>query len=308
MTLIINVTTPDGIVMASDSRQTQRNNKQITRISTNSAYKLFEVDNRIIIGTAGLAFFADKTGIQKNVSTYIKDYCNKTDLENLTVEDIAVGIHEYTNDNYPWEQQLDMSAQQLKMDAERNGAEVLSIEKINDSVEFRIKQPSGKIEKGHLNIEPVNLLISGYNKDGTSETYEIRFPGRIDKKRGNNEYGSTWVGQGDLVSRMILGYDGKMLNLPLFQKTLSTVPQEEVLRQLRGIEYNIPWGLLTLQDGVDIAVFLIKATSMIQRYADGVNMDNGDIQGVGGPIDVATITKENGIQWVKQKQITYPEF
>lgn len=47
---------------------------------------------------------------------------------------------------------------------------------------------------------------------------------------------------------------------------------------------------------------------MIQRYADGVNMDNGDIQGVGGPIDVATITKENGIQWVKQKQITYPEF
>ena len=36
MTLIINIVTPEGIIMASDSRQTERNIKQFTRISTNS--------------------------------------------------------------------------------------------------------------------------------------------------------------------------------------------------------------------------------------------------------------------------------
>mgnify|MGYP006369969525 CR=1 FL=1 len=50
MTLIINVTTPEGIVMASDSRQSQRNIKQYTRISTNSAKKLFALTDKVIVG------------------------------------------------------------------------------------------------------------------------------------------------------------------------------------------------------------------------------------------------------------------
>lgn len=308
MTLIVNVTTPEGIVMASDSRQTQRNSEQMTRISTNNAHKLFAVNDRIIVGTAGLAFFPDKTGIQKNVSTYVEDYCNTTDLNNLTVSEIANQLHAFINNKYPWEQQLDMSAQQLKADTQRGGSQVISIEKVNDAIEFRIKRPTGRIEEGHLNVEPVNLLVSGFNKNGSFETYELRCPGKIDKKRGNNEYGSTWVGQGDVVSRMILGYDGKMLSTPIFQKILSTTPQEELTKQLQGIEYNIPWALLTLQDAVDLAVFLIKSTEIIQRYADGTNMDGGEIQGVGGPVDVAVITKKDGVQWIKRKQITYPEF
>ena len=54
MTLIINIVTPEGIIMASDSRQTERNIKQFTRISTNSAIKLFSLNDRVIVGTAGL--------------------------------------------------------------------------------------------------------------------------------------------------------------------------------------------------------------------------------------------------------------
>ena len=37
-------------------------------------------------------------------------------------------------------------------------------------------------------------------------------------------------------------------------------------------------------------------------------MDGGDIQGVGGPIDVAIITRKDGIKWIKQKQVIYPSF
>lgn len=307
MTLIISITTPEGIVMASDSRQSQRNVKQITRISTNSAYKLFPLNERIVVGIAGLAFFADENGIQRNVSKYIKDFVKNNDLSSLTVREVSEKLNSFFNVQYPWKKQLDQSTKQLKVDAQREGAEVLSIETFSDFVSFKIKQANGRIEEGQLNIEPINILISGYNLDGRSETYELKSPGDISLKRPAEQYGSTWVGQGDVVSRLILGYDSKILNMPMLQKLRQTTPENEIVNQLHGVEYNIQWGLMTLQDAVDLAVFLIKTTSMIQRYADGVNMDIGEIQGVGGPVDVAVITPDEGVTWVEKKKVYYPE-
>jgi len=306
MTLIINVTTPEGIVMASDSRQSQRNIKQYTRISTNSAKKLFALTDKVIVGIAGLAFFPNEDGIQTNVSKYIKAFSKSEKLDHLSVKDIAYKLHDYISDKYPWEKQLDISAQQLRVESEQKGAKVLSIEKSANSIEFKIKQANGRIEEGHLNIEAIQILISGYNKEGTCETYELRSPGQISKKRGINDYGSTWVGQGDVVSRLILGYDSKMLNLPVFSKLSSQ--KNDLLQQLHGLEYNIQWSLMTLQDAIDLSVFLIRSTSMIQRYADGVNMDIGDIQGVGGPIDVAVITQEDGIEWITNQNLTIHDY
>ncbi len=305
MTLIVNIVTPEGIVIASDSRQTERNLKQFTRISTNSANKLFALNNRIIVATAGLAFFADDTGIRKNVSEYIEEFKEDNNLENLTVDEISTRLHEYINKQYPWEKQLDISAQQLEIEAERNGEKVLSLDRKNDSIEFKIKQPSGRIKEGHLNIEPVNLLVTGYNPDGTKETFEVNAPGERILKRKNDEYGCTWLGQGDLVSRLILGYDSKLFKIPMI-KSMNKNSLEDLKSQLRGLEYYIQWNLITLQDAVDLAVFLIKSTSMIQNYADGINMDVGDFQGVGGPIDVVLITKD-GINWIKKKEVTYSD-
>lgn len=302
MTLIVNIVTPEGIIMASDSRQSERNLKQFTRISTNSATKLFSLNDRVIVGTAGLAFFADHSGIRQNVSEYIESFKKDNNLQNLTVDEIAEKLQEYINKQYPWEKQLDISAQQLEVDAERNGEKILTLERKDDSIEFKIKQPSGRIKEGHLNIEPVNLLISGYNPDGSCETYEINSPGKRILKRKNNEFGCTWIGQGDVVTRLILGYDSNLFKVPTV-KSLNKKTVEDLRSQIRGLEYYIQWSLLTLQDAVDLAVFLIKSTSFVQRYADGISMDIGEIQGVGGPIDVVLITK-NGIKWINKKEIT----
>jgi len=305
MTLIINIVTPEGIIMASDSRQSERNIKEFTRISTNSANKLFSLNDKVIVGTAGLAFFADNTGIRKNVSEYIESFKKDNKLDLLTVEEIATKLQEYINKHYPWEKQLDISAQQLEIEAKQNGDKILSLERRDDSIDFKIKQPSGRIREGHLNIEPVNLLVSGYNSDGTTQTYEINSPGEKILKRENNEFGCTWIGQGDVVSRLILGYDSKLFKVPII-KAMGKKEDDDLRTQIRGLEYFIQWSLITLQDAVDLAVFLIKSTSIMQRFADGISMDVGDIQGVGGPIDVALITKD-GIKWINKKEITYSE-
>ena len=305
MTLIVNIVTPEGIVMASDSRQTERNIKDFTRISTNTAYKLFELNDRVIVGTAGLAFFADRTGIRKNVSEYIEDFKKDNKLDNLSVEEISRKLQEFINNKYPWEKQLDISAQQLEIEAERNGEKILSLERKVDSIDFKIKQPSGRIKEGHMNIEPVNLLVSGYNSDGTTEIYEVNSPGERILKRKNNEFGCTWVGQGDAVSRLILGYDPKLFKLQMI-KSMNKNSLKDLKAQVRGLEYYIQWNLITLQDAVNLAVFLINSTSVIQQFTDGINMDIGGIQAVGGPIDVVLITK-NGIKWINRKEITFPE-
>ena len=305
MTLIINIVTPEGIIMASDSRQSERNLKQFTRISTNSANKIFSLNNQVVVGTAGLAFFADNTGIRKNVSEYIENFKKENNLQNLTVDEISEMLQEYINKQYPWEKQLDISAQQLEIEAERNGEKILSLERKDDSIDFKIKQPSGRIKEGHLNIEPVNLLVSGYNSDGTCETYEINSPGKRIIKRRNNEYGCTWLGQGDVVSRLILGYDSNLFKIPTI-KMMNKKSSEDLRSQIHGLEYYIQWSLLTLQDAADLAVFLIKSTSFIQRSADGISMDIGDIKGVGGPIDVVLITKD-GIKWINKKEVTFSE-
>lgn len=301
MTLIVNIVTPEGIIMASDSRQSERNLKQFTRISTNSANKLFSLNDRVIVGTAGLAFFADNSGIRQNVSEYIENFKKENNLQNLTVDEISERLQEYINTQYPWEKQLDISAQQLEIDAQNNGEKILSLQRKEDSIDFKIKQPSGRIKEGHLNIEPVNLLVSGYNSDGTCETYEINSPGKRILKRKNNEFGCTWVGQGDVVTRLILGYDSNLFKVPAI-KAMNKKSVDELRSQIHGLEYYIQWSLLTLQDAVDLAVFLIKSTSFIQRYTDGISMDIGEIQGVGGPIDVVLITK-NGIKWINKKEI-----
>ncbi|GAH74453.1 unnamed protein product, partial [marine sediment metagenome] len=43
--------------------------------------------------------------------------------------------------------------------------------------------------------------------------------------------------------------------------------------------------------------------SAIQRFSDGIIANPGDIPGVGGPVDVAIITADQGFLWVSRKKL-----
>ena len=58
----------------------------------------------------------------------------------------------------------------------------------------------------------------------------------------------------------------------------------------------IPYQFLLLQDSVDLAIFLIKTTAKLQGWAAGA-------RGVGGAIDVATVTRTDGFRAIQEKQI-----
>jgi len=59
---------------------------------------------------------------------------------------------------------------------------------------------------------------------------------------------------------------------------------------------NVSLELMTLPDAVDYARFLIRTTADYQRFAKMVPV-------VGGPIDIAVITKWAGFRWVQRKTL-----
>ena len=56
MSLAINTTTPEGIVLTADSRQSYRNRKGMARIGSDNASKLFQLNKRVGVAVTGLAF------------------------------------------------------------------------------------------------------------------------------------------------------------------------------------------------------------------------------------------------------------
>jgi len=306
MSLAINTTTPEGIVLAADSRQSFRNRKGMARIGSDNASKLFQLNKRIGVAVTGLAFLPED-GIMKNISKFIEQFRRETDVEKLDVKEVADKLHYLFNKKYNWQEQLDKLPDTIKKDFQRQNCEVIEVKKEQYLVKFRFKDPQGNIKDGIGGVDAINLLVAGYNKDGSYEVYICYIPGEIQKKRDSKEkgkeYGASWIGQIDVVSRIVLGFDGRIGNIKFVNEATQKLGEEEINKQLRNLEYVVQWGTMTLQDAIDFCTLMIQTTSAIQRFSDGIAADPGDMPGVGGPVDVAVITPDKGFVWINKKKL-----
>ncbi|MDD5638953.1 MAG: hypothetical protein PHO28_03550 [Candidatus Pacebacteria bacterium] len=306
MSLVINTTTPEGIVLAADSRQSFRNRKGMARIGSDNASKLFQLNKRVGVAITGLAFLSEN-GELKSINKFIEQFKRETDLDKLDVKEIAEKLHYLFNKKYNWQEQLDVLQKKIKNDLQQQGCEIIEIKKEQYVVKFRFKNVQGIINDGFGSIDSINFLVAGYNKDSSYEVYVGCIPGEIDKKRDskekNKEYGASWVGQADVVSRIVLGWDGRIGNIKFVNEAIQKYGQEEINNQLRNLEYVIQWGTMSLQDAIDFCVLMIQTTSAIQRFSDGIAADPGDMPGVGGAVDVAVITPDKGFVWINKKKL-----
>jgi len=107
--------------------------------------------------------------------------------------------------------------EKINSDLRRQGYEVLEIKQENYMIKFQYKDLQGNLKNGIGGIDVITLLVAGFNKDGSYEVYTCRIPGEVQKKRDSKEkgkeYGASWIGQVDVVSRIVLGFDGRISNL-----------------------------------------------------------------------------------------------
>jgi len=310
MSLVINSTTPEGIVLAADSRQSYRNMKGMARVGSDNASKLFQINKRVGVGAAGLAFLPEGV-VVKNVSQYIEEYKRDPEVENLGVEEVAQGLYDLFNHKYSWKAQLNELESKITHDLHSKSLRILSVQKMDSQVKFTYQHPQGVVEDVTAALDPIELLVAGYNTDGSHQVFSCRIPGTIQKLRDSyqldKQYGSSWIGQGDVVTRIVLGFDGRITNADFMKEVFQSRGEADVQRQLQGLEYAIQWGAMSLQDAVDFSTLMIQTTSAMQRFSDGINADPGDMPGVGGPIDVAVITPDQGYVWVKKKRLRYED-
>lgn len=308
MSLTINVTTPEGLVLAADSRQSYRNKKGQARVGSDSAIKVIQLGNRVGVTLAGPAFLPEN-GTPKNVSKFVEDFKRENNIDSLAVEEITKRLKTFFEEKYNYKEQLKKLPENIKNDLKAKGLELLEMKELDDHVEFTFRDKQGKTGKGAGGVDVLSLMVAGYDLDGSHHVRIAYVPGDIQEKRNSKikgkEYGASWTGQIDVVARIVLGRDPRTMNL-LIQKgfTKEGVTEERLLKEFfGGLEYAISWGTMTLQDAIDFCRLMIETTSAIQKFSDGIAMDPGDIPGVGGPIDIAVITPDKGFVWVNKKKL-----
>jgi hypothetical protein len=155
------------------------------------------------------------------------------------------------------------------------------------------REAHGKQDNSGIDM---TFVVGGYDKDEPyGRVFLFSVPSAPDPvEQTFNNFGITWGGQSELNCRLLHGYD------PAVTGIIKTALNDEekfkqVLEQLKTLEFPIPYQVLPLQDCINLAISMIRSTITFQSLAVG-------IRGVGGPIDVAIITRNNDLKYVQRKQ------
>jgi hypothetical protein len=144
------------------------------------------------------------------------------------------------------------------------------------------------------------FLIGGYDNQAVyGRVFEFTIPGRptpIEKYPNTGEFGIVWGGQREYVDRLINGFDPRAIDLAQAELALDDPTKDRLAAKLASLGTPIPFQFLPLQDCVDLSIFLIKTTMKLQTWTLG-------LRGVGGAVDVATITRTDGFNAIQLKQV-----
>ncbi len=145
------------------------------------------------------------------------------------------------------------------------------------------------------------FVVAGYNeREHFGRKYIFEIPGNPkleERNSGANEYGITWGGQREFVDRIIQGYDESVIKIIQEELKLVDSKIEKIRRAILPLNMKIPLQMLPLQDCVDLAIFFLRTTIDAQRLTVGS-------RGVGGTIEVATITRSEGFRFIQRKEIS----
>lgn len=155
-------------------------------------------------------------------------------------------------------------------------------------------------EYGELPAGPeLGMIIAGYSAGGTHpEEYLVQMNSECEPPellRPGAEGGYFVGGQPEAVARLV---DGAAPDLArVFVERLNVPPPEataadQIIRdELRATVIFDP---MPFKDALDLAEFFVDLTCKFSRFTPGAAT-------VGGPIELAGITKHEGFKWVKRK-------
>jgi hypothetical protein len=145
------------------------------------------------------------------------------------------------------------------------------------------------------------FLVGGYDFGGVyGKLFEIFIPNNptpVERCGSAGDFGMVWGGQREFADRLVGGFDGRLPGMAQAFLSLDDAKRDALEAHLKGnLQTQIPFAFLPLQDCVDLAIFLIRMTIVMQHWIIGV-------RGVGGAVDVAVITQTSGFTEIQKKQL-----
>lgn len=268
MTIAISSKINDGIVLATDSASTIMAQDEFGNVGVINVYynanKLFNICRGLPIGI--ITWGAGNIGAQ-STSTLIKDFRERitSDCE-----------RKIDKDNY-------------------------RIEDVCNQFKRFIFDEQYTIQYGEWPNKPdVGFIISGYSSnEDMAEEWLINIDNGVCtgpiKIREKQETGLTWNGQPEAITRLYKGFSSM---LPDVLSSSGLVDVKNIPKLIEYIDSNctIPLSnpVMSIQDNIELAEFLVDLTEKYSKYAPGP-------QTVGGPIEIAAITKHEGFKWIRRK-------
>ncbi len=258
----------DGIVLASDSATTMMG--KIPRGQT-GVINIYEYADKI---------FNLKKGLPIGAITYGSGSIGQASISTLA-KDFRKLITEERNE---W-----------KVDSKN-----YTIEEVANKFKKFIFDENYEVEFKEWPKKPMlGFMIVGYSSnESLAEEWRIDIkngkcngPSIIRKKETT---GISWSGEGEVISRIYFGVSPNLKNILQMCGLEKSKIQETVNLCRKHLQVPMVIPAMPIQDAIDLAVYLVETTIKFMRYAPGAAT-------VGGPIEVAAITKHEGFKWVKRK-------
>jgi hypothetical protein len=149
----------------------------------------------------------------------------------------------------------------------------------------------------------IGFLLGGYSKPGDlGEAWQVDItngvPQPVKQLRKPDEAGISWGGMTEVLQRMVIGVSPGIFNVlaEVSQPKQNPAALAAQLVPLISARLQAPivFAPMPIQDAIDVARFLVHAAIMFSRFSPGPNM-------VGGPIEIAAITKHESFKWISRK-------
>lgn len=273
MTIAICLKINDGLVLASDSATTilgQVPNGQLMALNVyNNANKVFNLRKGFPVGA--IAWGAGSIG-HSSISTLLKDLRVRLSGTDPERKDWELKGGSYT---------VEEAATRLKQFI----FEELYEKEFRD---FPHQKPS------------LGFIVAGYSaKAQMADEFQIDIQnGRCTgprRLRNREDVGLTWAGEPEALNRLIMGYSPALLGLLQAQLGVPAAQVSEVMARIQPqIQFPLVLPAMPLQDAIELARFMAELTVEFSRFKPGAPT-------VGGPIEVAAISKHEGFRWVQRK-------
>jgi hypothetical protein len=147
---------------------------------------------------------------------------------------------------------------------------------------------------------PLGLIVAGYGAgEDQPEVHQFELtPNGCDgpNKVLDNDTGAAWWAQGEAITRLMKGVSGftpqALLNLQMAKDDAEATTIADNLAS--QVNVQLVNAAMPIQDAIELAEFLVRVTIGFVRFCPGHPT-------VGGPIEIAAVTKHEGFRWVQRK-------